>query len=139
MFQKIMVPVDLAHAARMERATATAADLAKLYGAAVVYVGVTTSAPSAIAHTPQEYAGKLKSFAADQAARHGHSATSHAMVSHDPSIDLDETLMRGIDETGADLVVMASHIPNVTDHFWPSNGGRIASHAKSSVFIVRMA
>lgn len=139
MFQKIMVPVDLAHADRLERATTAAADLAKLYGATVVYVGVTAPTPSAIAHTPQEFAGKLQAFAADQAAKLGHQATSHAMVSHDPTIDLDDTLLKGLNETGADLVVMASHIPNVTDYIWPSNGGQIAAHAKASVFIVRMA
>ena len=39
--------------------------------------------------------------------------------------------------TLADLVVMASHIPNVADHFWPSNGGSIASRADVSVMLVR--
>lgn len=139
MFKTIMVPVDLAHANRMERATTAAADLAKHYGATLIYVGVTAPTPSPIAHTPQEFARKLQAYADDQAAKHGHQASAHAMVSHDPTIDLDDTLLRAVGEIGADLVVMASHIPNVADHIWPSNGGYIASHAKSSVFIVRMA
>ena len=40
-------------------------------------------------------------------------------------------------ETGADLVVMASHIPNVTDYIWQSNGGAIATHADVTVMVVR--
>ena len=38
---------------------------------------------------------------------------------------------------GADLVVMQSHVPRLTDYVWPSNGGTIASHSKASVFVVR--
>lgn len=139
MFHKIMVPVDLAHADRMEQATTAAADLGKHYGIPVVYVGVTAPTPGPLAHTPQEFAKKLQAFAAQQASKHGHQALSQSVVSHDPAIDLDDALLRAVDEVGADLVVMASHIPNVTDHIWPSNGGYIASHSKTSVFIVRMA
>ena len=38
---------------------------------------------------------------------------------------------------GADLVVMATHVPNLTDYIWASHGGHLASHAKASVFLVR--
>lgn len=137
MFERIMVPVDLTHAARLEKALLCAADLAAHYGATVIYVGVTTEQPSSIAHTPAEYAEKLAAFAADQAAARGIATEAKAYASHDPSIDLDPTLLKAVAETGADLVVMASHIPNVADHWWPANGGSIATHAKTSVMLVR--
>ncbi len=137
MFKRIMVPVDLAHADRLERALTCAADLAKHYGADVVYVGVAAATPSSIAHTPAEFAGKLAAFADAQAAARGIPAVAHAVTSHDPSVDLDPTLLKAVDETGADLVVMASHIPNLTDYVWPSNGGTVAAHAKVSVLVVR--
>jgi len=41
MYQKIMVPVDLAHVERLGKALGTATDLAKHYGIPVCYVGVT--------------------------------------------------------------------------------------------------
>lgn len=137
MFKRIMVPVDLTHADRLEKALGCAADMAKQYGAEVVYVGVAGSAPSAIAHNPEEYAHKLSAFAGEQASQRGITAGAHAITSHDPAADLDPKLIEAIEEIGADLVVMASHIPNVTDYIWASNGGTVASHAKVSVLLVR--
>ena len=137
MFTKIMVPVDLAHADKLTKALGVAAGLAKQFDAEVVYVGVSAATPSKIAHTPQEFAAKLDAFAKEQSSSHGVDASAHAVTSHDPTIDLDPTLLKAVDETGADLVVMASHIPNVTDYIWPSNGGTIAGHAKVSVMVVR--
>ncbi|MBK0399621.1 universal stress protein [Limibaculum sp. M0105] len=137
MYNRIMVPVDLAHANRLEKALITAADLSKHYKIPVVYVGVTTATPSSLAHNPKEYAEKLAEFGRDQATRHGHQAETKAYTSHDPSIDLDDTLLKAVHETRSDLVVMASHIPNVTDWIWPSNGGTLATHSDASVLVVR--
>ncbi|MBR9649714.1 universal stress protein [Thalassovita aquimarina] len=137
MFSKIMTPVDLAHAGRLQRALDCAADLAGHYGAELVYVGVTAETPGPLGHNPEEYAERLNAFVAEQAKAHGIKASAHAMAAHDPTTDLDDNLFKAIDETGADLVVMQSHIPNFTDYIWPSNGGKLASHAKVSVMVVR--
>ncbi len=137
MFTKIMTPVDLAHQDRLAKALQVSADLAKHYNVPVIYVGVSAATPSSVAHTPAEFADKLGKFAAGQGELHGIEASAHAITSHDPRTDLDPTLLKAVDETGADLVVMASHIPNVTDYIWPSNGGTIAGHAKASVLVVR--
>ena len=137
MFNRIMVPVDLTHADKIEKALGVAGDLAAHYGATLVYVGVTAPAPSEVAHSPDEYAERLAAFAADKGAAHGVAAEAKAYTSHDPAIDLDDTLLKAVRETGADLVVMASHIPNVTDYIWQSNGGAIATHADVTVMVVR--
>ena len=47
------------------------------------------------------------------------------------------TWREAAEELGADLVVMATHVPNLTDYIWASHGGHLASHAKASVFLVR--
>lgn len=137
MFKRIMVPVDLSHVDRLDKALTCAADMAKLHGATVVYVAVSSASPSALAHNPEEFAARLAAFAEAQGAARGITADSHAVISHDPSIDLDPSLLKAVADTGADLVVMASHVPNVSDYIWPSNGGTIASHAKASVMVVR--
>lgn len=136
-FSKIMAPVDLAHLDGLSRALECAADLARHYGADLVYVGVTETPPGALGHNPSEYAARMQAFAAGQAEAHGIVASAHAMASHDLWIDLDDALFKAIDEIGADLVVMASHIPKLTDYVWPSNGGKLAGHAKVSVMVVR--
>lgn len=137
MFKRIMAPVDLAHADRLGRALECAADLANHFDVPIVYVGVTSSAPSRLAHNPEEFGQKLGAFVEDQAAKHGLEASAHTTITPDPTTEVDDALIRAIDETGADLVVMASHVPNVADYFWPSNGGKLAEHAKCSVMVVR--
>lgn len=132
-----MAPVDLAHIEKLTRALQCTADLARQYGIPVTYVSVTSSAPTSIAHNPQEFDAKLAAFAKGEADKHGIETAGHMVVAHDPSIDVDGALRHAIDETGADLVVMASHVPGRLEFLWPSHGGRLAEHAKCSVFIVR--
>lgn len=137
MYNKIMVPVDLAHLERIEKALLCAADLGRHYGIPVCYVGVTGEAPGEAAHNPQEYADRLASFGQEQATRHKLTAETVVQVAHDPAIELPDILSRAIADTGADLVVMASHLPGLSDHIFSSNAGAVASHAPVSVFVVR--
>ncbi|PWG63712.1 universal stress protein [Spiribacter halobius] len=137
MFRKIMVPVDLAHTEAITPALTAAADLARHYGAEVCYVGVTATTPGSVARTPEEYAHKLQAFAEDQKSEHGQAVSSHCITSPDPVADLDDTLIHAIDEVGADLVVMATHLPRHLDAVMPAHGGKIATHTDVSVFLVR--
>jgi nucleotide-binding universal stress UspA family protein len=136
-YKRILVPVDLEHVDRLEKALATAADLSKHYGIPVCYAGVTASTPGRVAHTPQEFAGKLEAFGREQAGKHGIEASTKVCLSHDPAVDLDTTLMQAIDEVGADLVVMASHVPGLPEHVLATNAGYLANHARVSVFVIR--
>lgn len=137
MFKKIMVPVDLAHQGDLQKALTCAADLAGHYGAKIVYVGVTSTAPGQLAHNPAEFGQKLEAFAKSQAEAHGITAEARAYPSHDPTVDTDKTLLNAIHELGADLVVMASHVPGVTDYLWAGHGATISAHSDVSVFLVR--
>lgn len=137
MYSKILIPVDLAHAGRLDKALGTAAALAKAFGANVVYAGVTSTVPGGVAHNPAEFAQRLSAFAAEQATAHGIATASHPEAIPDPAVDLDRALLKSVKATGADLVVIGSHIPNIADHVWPSHGGWLATHAAVSVFIVR--
>lgn len=137
MYQHVMVPVDLAHVDRLDKALTTAADLSKHYGIPITFVGVTAATPGAVAHNPEEYQAKLDHFARAQGLRHGLAPDMVAYTSHDPAVDLDQTLLKAIDDTGADLVVMASHVPGLAEHVFASHAGSVASHAKVSVFVVR--
>ncbi len=136
-FQKIMIPVDLAHKDDLKKSLACAGDLAKHYGAEVVYVGVSSTLPSSIAHNPSEFTAKMDAFADEQAKAHGISASAMVQTSADPKIDIDSVLLDAIKTSGADLVIMQSHLPKLTDYIWPSNGGRIAEHSTITVMVVR--
>lgn len=137
MFTRIMVPVDLAHLGTLAKALKCAADLARLYDAPVTYVGVTTALPNKLAHTPEEFSALLSAFAAEQGKAERIRTGAHMILSHDPAIDLDPALIKAATALEADLIVMASHIPNLMDYVWPSNGGTVAAHARASVLVVR--
>ncbi|MGD2140623.1 MAG: universal stress protein [Burkholderiales bacterium] len=137
MFKKIMVPVDLAHLPALQKALDVAADMARHYDAALCYVGVTTSQPSAVAHNPEEYGSKLEAFAREHAPDNGRKPSVAVYNSHDPAIDLDEILVRAVGEVQADLVIMATHLPHHIDAIMPANGSKLAAHTNVSVFLVR--
>ncbi|MGB8635375.1 MAG: universal stress protein [Rhodanobacteraceae bacterium] len=139
MFRKILVPVDLAHTEQISKALNVAIDLAKNYGATLCYVTVTTTTPSVAAHTPEELTRKLDNFAQEQGEAHGIETDSKVLLTSDTSVELDDRLLEAIKDTGADLVVMASHPPGIADklHILRSNGANIVKHAKVSVFLVR--
>ncbi len=137
MFSKIMVPVDLAHQGKLTRSLDCAAELARHFDIPVIYAGVTGTAPGVSGHTPEEFTRHLAEFAASQGVRAKISAGHHAIISHDPRAELDARLLQAAEEIGADLIVMEAHVPNVLDHFLPSDGGTIAKLAKATVMVVR--
>lgn len=136
-YEHVMIPIDLEHADRMGKAIDTARGLALQFGAKLTFVGVTSEVPGKAARNPAEYERNLEVFAQKNAADLSHGVLSRTYVAHDPTAQIDNILLDAVEDIGADLVVMASHIPNVMDAIWPSHGGKMASHAKVSVFVVR--
>jgi universal stress protein F len=137
MYRKIMVPVDLAHVDALKRSLVVAADMVRLYKAQVCYVSVTANTPGPVARTPAEYEQKLAAFAAEQGASHGQSTDFRVLISHDPVADLDELLAQAVEDIGADLVVMQTHLPRRLDAIMPAYGGKVATQTSASVFLVR--
>lgn len=136
-YAHIMIPVDLEHADRMGKAIDTARALATQFDARLTFVGVTSELPGSAAHTPEEFDKKLATLAQKHAEGVPGAVASKSYVAHDPAVQIDGILHDAIADIGADLVVMASHIPNVMDAIWPSHGGKMASRADVSVFVVR--
>jgi nucleotide-binding universal stress UspA family protein len=139
MFRRILAPVDLSHLDRLDRAIAVTVDEARHHGAPVDFVTVTAATPGKLGHTPDEARRKLAAFAAAQSEAHGIEARAHLIVSHDPTTDIDDALLKAVEDTGADLVVMATHRPGLADRLWPSNGGKVATNSGASVLLVRDA
>lgn len=137
MFAKIMCPVDLAHIGDLKRALEVAGRTAKEYGAEIVYCGVAPVAPGAVSHSPKEYAEKLEKLAGGEGETYGVPTSSVTKSAVDPNTKLNELLHEVAEEIHPDLIVMATHSPNLTDHFWASHGSHLARAAKASVFLVR--
>tara|TARA_B100002051_G_C16730063_1_gene637710 strand:+ start:768 stop:1217 length:450 start_codon:yes stop_codon:yes gene_type:complete len=137
MFEKIMVPVDLRHVEKMGKTLKVASEIAAKHDAEVVFIGVTSQEPSEFGHNAKEYAAKLDDFAQSHANEFGHKGSSKAVIVPDPAVDLDKTLLKTADDLGADLVVMATHVPNAANYLFASHGGHLAAHSDASVFLVR--
>lgn len=137
MYQRILVPVDLAHLESLSKALDTAADLANQYNADLCYVGVTGTAPSNIAPSPEAFSKKLEAFAKQQQAKHGRPSQARSYQASDPVASVDDLVLKAVDECHCDLLVMATHDPKKLDAILPSNGSKIAKHTQSSVFLVR--
>ncbi len=137
MYTKIMVPIDLAHLEKLDKAMTTAIDLARHYKLPICYVGVTAETPTEVAHTPAEFERKMWAYAAEQAKVHGLDITAAAYASHDPRVEMGDMLVKAAHEVGADLIIMPSHVPEAPDHLFGSKSGMVATHADVSVFLVR--
>ncbi|MFD2190426.1 universal stress protein [Pistricoccus aurantiacus] len=137
MYQKIMVPVDLAHLETLQKSLRVAVDIARLYEAEIYYISITSSLPGKVARTPEEYTRKLEEFADEQGETHGLATSARTFLSHDPVADMDEIIVSAAKRIGADLIVMATQLPGRLNIFLPTNGSRVARHTEVSVFLVR--
>lgn len=133
MYKKIMVPIDLEHADKMEKAVNSATVLAKAYGAAISMVGVTGS----VLHSPDEYQQQFIRYAAKQSDKYGIDIKAVTYFSVDVEAELRSKLENEAEKNGYDLIVIASHHPGLLDYIFSSNAEHMVTHAKASVFIVR--
>ena len=137
MYTRIMVPVDLGHEFTQENAVGFAVDLAKLYKAKIYLVGVTTSGPTRVAHNEKEFEEKLANYAETKSAEYDVQIDHKSIHCNDPAAELDDALVEACEEINADMIVMASHVPRIMDHFFRSNASRLVTHTSLSVVIVR--
>lgn len=138
MSNSILVPVDLEHADKLTTALGIAADLARHSGASIVYLGVVDAVPTTSSTTEgDKHAARLHDFAAAQAKTHGVKATAHVALRGDFHLTVGRDIITAAEETGCDLIVMASHVPGLKEHILSSNAGYVASHAPMSVYVVR--
>lgn len=139
MYRKIMVPVDLQHVEKIDKSLSTAADLARLWKATVCYVAVSGQVPNRVAPNPEKFEVEMDMFAREQRERFGIETEYRVVSSVDLPVELDDKLLGAVEEVGADLVVMASHVPGVADrlHLMSSNSAYIVRHSNVSVFVVR--
>lgn len=139
MYKHLMVPVDLEHTPEQDKALQTAADLARHYQATLCLVAVSASLPNAISTTPERFAVALNLFAREHGERFGVTMDTLILDSTDPAVDLADKLLEDIQESETDLVVMASHKPDVSDrlHLTGSHAAQLVRQSDVSVFVVR--
>ena len=137
MFKHILVPFELVSKEKSKKSAKAATDLAGMYDAKVTLVTVSGSFDGMITHSLDEKQRLLEAYAAQLTQSAEVEVDSRIYEAADTAAEVVRRLIDAIEDTGADLVVMASHQPGWVEYLVNSNAGRVASHAPVSVFVVR--
>ena len=139
MYSSILVPVDLAEPSSWQKALPVAQELARSFGASVTLVHVISDLVLAV---EAEWSGlalrrivetaeaRLRNLAAEYAA----DGSIAAQVATGP---VYRGVLEAAAKVGADLIVMASHRPQMKDYLIGENAERVVRHAPCSVLVVR--
>lgn len=140
MAKRILLPVDLSHETSAAAAASVANDLVKGSGASVHVMTVVPAVnPIVDPYLPSDLQAKteaharagLKEFAsrnlavpAELTVHVGMDSVYHAIIEEAEALNID-------------LIVMASHRPELGDYLLGSNAAKVVRHANCSVYIVR--
>ena len=142
MFQKILVPVDLADPEFVKPALATAVELAKASGGQVRLVNVIPMTPVMLAeYVPPDFDVQQRGSAEEALAivckESGLDAGKCSSVVRQGGIYHE--VLEEAKTFGCDIIVMSSHRPAMKTYFLGSNAGHMVRYAKCSVLVVRKA
>lgn len=141
MYTDIMLAVDLVHPETQMKAVRTAVQMAQTFGSRLHVITVVPNYGMSLVggfftkeHERQaiEAADKaLHEFAAENLPKE---IKLQHIVGHGT---IYQEILRYAAETGCDLIVLASHRPELEDYLLGPNAARVVRHAKCSVMVVR--
>lgn len=140
MYKAIMLPIDLAHDSSWKKAIPVARKMAETFGATLHVVTVVQDIRNAMVaqYFPDDYEEKLARKAAEGlsalVAREmpGAEVTEHVAVGQ-----VYREIVQAAEKNGCDLIVMASHRPELADLLIGPNADHVVRHTAASVMIVR--
>jgi nucleotide-binding universal stress UspA family protein len=140
MYNKILVPIDLADTELAKPAIETAVSLARISGGLVRLINVLPMTPVMLAeYVPPDFHVQQRKSAEE----------AMSIVARECGLDparVSGTVRQGgiyhevLEEAktfDADLIVMTSHRPAMRTYFLGSNAGHVVRYAKCSVLVVR--
>lgn len=137
MFSHIMIPVDIHLPPEIRKALDVAAQMANWQNARITIVSVTGTQPGDVTQSDAAISAELKAIVDQLTEQSGSEVEARNIHSVDVAAEVDGDLTRAAEEIGADLIVVGTHAPRITDHIFSSHAGYLAKHAKVSVFVVR--
>lgn len=140
MYKKILVPIDVSHPESGGISLGAAVEIANASGAEMALLSVIADVPNLVAvQLPSNFADKAASSARDAlaniASQSGLKDGSFTLtvrdgVAHHEILEEARTI-------GADLIVILSHRPELSDYLLGSTAARVVRHANCSVLVVR--
>ena len=140
MFKKILVPIDVSQSDSGAASLNAAADLGSTTGAELVLLNVVSPVPNLVAsQLPSNYIEAAQESASkvmeEMASKAGLKSGSFEIRTARGST-YDE-ILSAANSSGADLIVVASNQPGLSDYLLGSTAAKIVRHAKISVLVIR--
>ncbi|MTH96985.1 universal stress protein [Roseibium sp. RKSG952] len=141
MYKSILVPIDLGEDSSWTKSLPTAAAMARTFGAELHLLSVVPDYgrsivggyfPKDYEHNALEAAGKALQIFIEEHEEQGLTVRGH--VAHGT---IYEEINSAADKLGCDLIVLASHRPELKDYLLGPNAARVVRHASQSVLVVR--
>lgn len=141
MYTSILVPIDLAEDSSWKKSLPVAEAMARTFQAELHLVAVVPDFGKSIVggYFPKDFEGDalkaagqmLKQFIDD------HIESGLSVKGHIAHGTIYEEINRAADKLGCDLIVLASHRPELKDYLLGPNAARVVRHANQSVLVVR--
>lgn len=138
-FEKILIPVDLGEESSWQEALPTAVDQAQHTGGELHVVTVVPEEPPQLAWLPDDYSSKMMSYANEQLAKLIETNVPEQMSArqHVRQGTIYSEIVKLAKEIDIDLIIMASHRPELKDFLLGPNAARVVRHAECPVLVIR--
>lgn len=141
MYRNILLAVDINDESSWKKALPTAVDIAKAAGAALHVITVVPDFGMSVVKGffPDDFKDKALDDANEKLAQFcAEHVPRELNATHGVGYGrVYEELLRVAEERGADLIVLASHRPELSDYLLGPNAARVVRHAGCSVLVVR--
>jgi len=141
MYRNILLPVDLSETLSRRKALATALALREAFGATLHVMTVVPEfgLPMVGQFFPPDYEAKMHEQVADQLEEYVAQQVPQGVAAQRivAAGKIYQQILRVAKETQADLIVMGSHRPELSDYLLGPNAARVVRHADCSVMVVR--
>lgn len=139
MFEKILLPIDMAHMERASAALTQAKELAQAKGCQMILMNVVVEVPPYMAlELPLDINDKAQVAAK---ARLQELAKEHDLPENTRCEVLlgspSNEILRMADQEPCDLIVISSHQPEFADYLLGSVAGKVVRHARCTVMVMR--
>ena len=141
MYQNVLIPVDLAEASSWRKALPAAIEICQASGGTLHLMTVVPDygSPAVAQYFPADFEERMIAESTKELA-----ALAAKIVPEDVTVEtlvvyggIYEKILETADELGADLIVAASHRPELKDYLLGPNAARVVRHANQSVLVVR--
>jgi nucleotide-binding universal stress UspA family protein len=141
MYRNVLVPVDLSDKHSWRKALPTAVSLCETFEARLHLMTVVPEfgLPMVGQFFPEGYEAKLRQQAAKQLKDFSAAQVADAMPCRRIVAEgkIYQEILKAADAIKADLIVMGSHRPELSDYLLGPNAAKVVRHAKCSVMVVR--